>query len=141
MNLTKYITSLLCCLLISFISKSQDCTLNIGGEDDETIISVFQLNEEQQGKMEAWGRELQFKNKVLEDGMQKLLDTHPQSKPEDVVIMGEKYKKLKDEFVANSKEYDIKLLTLFNEKQYRRYVDLCREAFRRPLNRNSTIPE
>ena len=32
-----------------------------------------------------------------------------------------------------SEEYDKKLLSTFNERQYRRYVDLCSEVFRKPF--------
>ncbi len=40
---------------------------------------------------------------------------------------------LQQKIVATSKATDKKLLSTFNEKQYDRYLVLCNEAFRAPI--------
>ncbi|HMB64427.1 MAG TPA: hypothetical protein VKN36_15210 [Eudoraea sp.] len=110
-----------------------DCTLGLGGKDTEVLSQVFQLNDEQLNSMELLIGELQTGNKVLEDQIKELLNNHPQSTEEELITLAEKYKVLKDQMVAMSITYDRKLLGLFNERQYQRYVSLCKEAFRQPL--------
>jgi len=143
----KYYMSFFVALVLFHMSYSQlpDCTLGIGGKDTQVIVQVFQLNEEQLTKMEAWIGELEVENKLLEDQIQKLLADHPQQSHEDLATLAKKYKVLKDQLVAVSKKYDQKLLTLFNERQYQRYIDLCNEAIRQPMKtlvpiQNDTIP-
>lgn len=130
---------LFCVLLIAsfgcFNVQAQlpDCTLGLGGKDTEVLSQVFQLNDEQLNSMAHLIGELQSRNKVMEDQIKELLNNHPQSTEEELITLAEKYKVLKDQMVALSNTYDRKLLGLFNEKQYQRYVSLCKEAFRRPL--------
>lgn len=114
-------------------AQQQDCTLGIGGKDTETIVEVFQINEEQKTQMNTWIQELTEKNKVIEEEIKTLLENHPQSTQDDLITLAAKYKVLKDQIVSVSKMYDIKLLSIFNDKQYQRYVDLCREALRDPM--------
>ncbi|MDC6352508.1 hypothetical protein PP178_13185 [Zeaxanthinibacter sp. PT1] len=42
------------------MSQEQDCTLGIGGKDTSLIVQVFQLNKEQQLKLEEWSGEYQL---------------------------------------------------------------------------------
>ncbi len=117
----------------SFWGSAQDCTLDIGGKNSEILVKAFQLNEVQIQKMEAWSAELAVTNKAVEDDIQKLFDTHPQSTPEELTTLAEKYKTLQQKMVNASRETDKRLLTIFNELQYKRYLQLCTEAIRRPI--------
>ncbi|MGB5646525.1 MAG: hypothetical protein WBM55_05345 [Muriicola sp.] len=114
-------------------AQDRDCMLGLGGSATETIIQVFQLNKEQIEKMDEWTAELKVTNKAYQDEITQLFDTHPQSKTEDLEALATKYKVLKDQILANTKEYDKRLLQLFNPKQYERYLELCAVANRRPF--------
>ena len=115
------------------VSAQQNCTLGVGGKNTETISKVFQLNEEQQATMQELIGELEIKNKLIDDQIKKLFDEHPQSTQEELETLAKKYKVLQQKMVIISEEYDKKLLSTFNERQYRRYVDLCSEVFRKPF--------
>ncbi len=110
------------------------CALDIGGEDVEILIQIFQLNEEQQSLLETWRAELQVQTRVLEEEMKQLLATHPQSTEADLRNLARKYGLLKNQLLQLSAEYDQRLLGVFNEKQYKFYTELCREVMRIPLN-------
>ena len=84
--------------------------------------------------MEAWRAELQLKSRLIEDDIEQLLATHPQSTEADLRNLAKKYAGLKDNLLTISAEYDQRLLGVFNEKQYKFYTELCREARRTPLN-------
>ncbi|WP_298472715.1 hypothetical protein [uncultured Maribacter sp.] len=119
--------------LISFYGFSQDCTLDIGGGNTEVLISVFQLNANQVAKLEALQGEFKVKAKASQDEMDKLLEKHPQSSPEELTKLGEKYSVLEQNLVNLSRAADKEFLKIFNEKQYNRYLELCREAIRKPI--------
>jgi hypothetical protein len=120
-------------LVFSIEAQERDCMLGLGGSSTETIIQVFQLNKEQIEKMNEWIAELKESNKRSQDEITLLFDTHPQSKTEDLESLATKYKVLKDQVLANTKEYDRRLLALFNPKQYDRYLELCAAANRVPF--------
>lgn len=131
-----YLKAFLPVLFFSFftyVGSAQDCTLDIGGKNAEMVIKVFQLNESQIAQMEAWSAELAITNKAIEDDIQKMFDSEPQSSPEELTKLAEKYRALKSKMVLNSREADKKLLETFNEKQYERYLQLCNEAIRTPI--------
>ncbi|MEL6918539.1 MAG: hypothetical protein AAFO99_12505 [Bacteroidota bacterium] len=132
-----HISLLLVFGLLFVTGSAQECTLDIGGKNTETIIKIFQLNEEQIGKMEMWQGELDIKTKDIEDQIRQLMEKHPQKTPEDLTLFAKKYDALKDQMVNTSKAYDTKLIAIFNERQYQRYVDLCIEALRTPI----VVPE
>lgn len=120
------------------------CTLGMGGPDTGVITQVFQLNDKQISQMESWIGELGTQNKLIEDQIKVLFDTHPQATQAELTTMATKYKALKDQLVALSLSYDRKLLGILNERQYQRYVELCAEALRKPLtplNDESVVPE
>lgn len=127
-------------LFLCSISNAQDCTLGIGGRDAETIIQVFQLKVEQVEKMNELKSALELETSPLEEQIKQLLDTHPQSTPEELTELAEKFKVLESKIVQISRSYDQRLLALFNQKQFQRYVELCREAVRTPL-KIEPIPE
>ncbi|WP_298487711.1 Spy/CpxP family protein refolding chaperone [uncultured Maribacter sp.] len=116
-----------------FVGFSQDCTLNVGGGNVETIVSVFQLNAVQKSKLEDIKAAYSIEAKSLEEEIEKLLAEHPQSTPQELELLGNKYIALKNKLADKAQETDLKLLESFNEKQYNRYIDLCKEAYRKPF--------
>lgn len=119
--------------MYSYMANAQNCTLDIGGKNTETIIDVFQLNEAQIATMETLRGELAVETKSVEDQIEKLLAEHPQSSEEDLIKLADKYKVLQQKIVNASYESDKKLLSQFNPKQYERYLQLCKTAIRRPI--------
>ena len=119
----------------------RDCLLNIGGMDQTTIVQVFQLNDVQRDKLEVWSGELAIATAEKEASINELFDTHPQKTDKDLVSLAAKYAELKEDLVGITRQYDQKLLSLFNERQYERYSMLCSEAGRRPIPRLSKLPE
>ncbi len=132
MKYIKY-SSVLVILFSCYFSFSQDCTLNVGGSNEEIIISVFQLNSIQKNKLKTIKEAYSVDVKALEDEISKLMEDHPQSTPEDLEILGNKYIVLKNKLTEKSEETDLELLKIFNQKQYSRYVELCNEAYRKPF--------
>jgi hypothetical protein len=131
-----YLKAFVSVLFFSFFSlclSAQDCTLDIGGKNSETLIKVFQLNDVQVAQMETLSTELDLSNKALQEDIQKLFDSHPQSTPEELTTLADKYRVLQRKMVDASWEADKKLLTIFNERQYQRYLELCSEALRAPI--------
>ncbi|MEB8344661.1 hypothetical protein OO010_01270 [Flavobacteriaceae bacterium KMM 6898] len=119
---------------------AQECTLGIGGRDAETIIQVFQLNAEQVAKMDELRSALDLETSPMEEQIKKLLETHPQSTQEELTELAVKFKVLESKIVQISRSYDQRLLALFNQKQFQRYIELCHEAVRTPL-KIEPIPE
>ncbi len=114
-------------------AQVMECTLDIGGKNAESVAKIFQLNESQKSKMEELRAEYSLTYKAIEDEMQKLLDEHPQSTPEELTTMAGKYKVLQEKAVMASRQIDKLLLSTFNQRQYGLYLSLCHEAFRRPI--------
>ena len=113
-------------------SQSGECMLGIGGKDSETIIQVFQLSEEQIQKMEDWQAELAVANRAFQEEIDLLFNTHPQGTMEELEALATKYRKLKDLVMENARAYDIRMLKIFNPRQYERYLELCASAKRIP---------
>ena len=120
-------------LLSTFSGQAQECTLDIGGKNNNTIIDIFQLNGEQQAALTTLSAELEITQKSIEDEIQKLFSSHPQSTEAELITLSDKYKVLKEKMVNVSWESDKKLLETFNPKQYERYLSLCDEALRKPI--------
>lgn len=116
-----------------FTAQAQECTLDIGGKNHNTIIDIFQLNAEQQATMNTLRDDLQIAQLSIEEEIQKLFNSHPQSTQEELITLSDKYKVLKEKMVNVSWESDKKLLETFNPKQYERYLNLCGEALRKPI--------
>ncbi len=121
---------------VGCMAQSEDCTLGIGGKDSNVIIQVFQLSAEQKVQMEAWAAEFKIQTGEIKAQIQQLFDTHPQKSQEDLEKLSQKYKVLKDKLVESSRGFDKKLISLFNPRQYERYISLCNEAGRRPMLQN-----
>ncbi len=129
----KTINFFICFLAVAFFGQAQNCTLDIGGKNHTVIVDVFQLNSGQQAVMEVLRGELEIAQKEIEDEIQKLFETHPQSTETELITLADKYKILKEKMVSASWESDKKLLETFNQKQYERYLSLCYEALRDPI--------
>ena len=115
------------------VQAQQECSLGIGATESDTIIQIFQLKEEQITNLEEFKAALEIETGLLDEERKNLFENHPQSTPEDLTALGAKYKVLEERMKQVFKKYDLKLLALFNEKQYQRYVTLCQEVSRQPL--------
>lgn len=115
------------------IMAQEDCILGVGITKDETIIDVFQLSEEQAEQMINFSAELKYRNELLNNQAENILKRHPQSSAAELMVLAEKYNVIRDSMQRIQYMIDIKTLKLFNEKQYKRYLELCNEAFRQPF--------
>ncbi|MDL5512708.1 hypothetical protein QSE00_12840 [Arenibacter sp. M-2] len=123
-------------LIVGFCMSTQaqqECSLAIGATESDTIIQIFQLKDDQITNLEEFKAALEIETRLLDEERKNLFETHPQSTPEDLTALGAKYKVLEERMKQIFKKYDLKLLALFNEKQYQRYVALCQEVSRKPL--------
>lgn len=124
---------LLCFLSVTGLAAQQDCYLGIGGPDNETIAEVFQLDSLQLEQMANLGAELKFRNQLLAQRAEFLLDLHAQSSPEDLLVMSFEYRQVLDSMHTNMRLIDKKMLSLFNDQQYNMYIRLCNQAQSSPI--------
>ncbi len=124
-----------------FCFAQEECALGIGGENDEAIAEVFQLNEQQLEKLRNWSAELKVRNTLLKDQAKFLLKRNAQSSPEDLLSMSHKYRSLLDSMRQNVRMLDKRLLSIFNSKQYNLYMELCGQMMLRPIHLNRSVDE
>lgn len=135
-------TTLYFLLIFSFLGYSQEeCILGIGGRDDETIAAVFQLNELQLEKLKNWSAELKVRNEILKDQAKYLLKRHEASSPEALKSVAEKYQGLLDSMKQNVRILDRRLLSVFNDRQYDLYIELCDQVMLRPIHIDRSLDE
>lgn len=115
--------------------------MGIGGKDDKTIETVFELTEDQVEKMRNWGAELKFRNEVFEIRAKNLLKNHAQSSPEDLMKMSYEYKALLDSMQNNMKRLDQRMLGIFTNEQYNLYIMLCNQVYRSPIYAARSVNE
>ena len=120
---------------LSPMAYTQDCSLGIGSDNKGIITQIFQLNDEQSGKLEGWKAEMAIETKIIEEEIQFMFDNEPQSTPNELTVLATKYRVLQEKMVNTSMGYDRKLISIFNEKQYERYISLCQEASRKPITK------
>ena len=125
---------ILCVVFIQNITAQEDCILGVGVTDNETIISVFQLNEEQAEKLANLSAELKYRNELLNSQIENTRKKNPKSSEEDLMKLAKEYKIVMDSVGKIQRTIDKKVLSLFNKKQYNRYMNLCQEAFVRPIH-------
>ena len=118
-----------------------DCTLGVGGKDDEVIIEVFQLNDEQQENLKNWSAELKVRNMYLKDKAKSLLKKHQQSPPSALMEMSYQYQQILDSMRSNVRLIDRRLLGTFNQKQYDLYVELCGMISMSPMRVDNSVNE
>lgn len=133
-------------IVLSFVCSCQAiaqevCLLGVGGNDDNTIIEVFQLTEDQIDHMRNLGAELRYRNELLKNEAEVLLKKHSQSSPEDLLSMSIEYRTLVDSMKSNIRLIDKRLLLLFNDQQYNLYIQLCNTATLSPIFANRQINE
>ena len=121
--------------------SQQDCLLGIGGKDNETITEVFQLNEEQKEQLKNWSAELKVRNDILKDQAKYLMKQHEESSPEVLMTISTKYKGLLDSMKQNLRMLDARMLSVFNERQYNRYLKLCQQLTLRPIYVERSVDE
>lgn len=114
---------------------AQDCTLGVGYADNTTLGSVFQLNEQQKELLAQFSTASRIANKELEAKAFDLRENHPQKTPDQLLLFNQKYDSIKLQMAQQATLFDKKLITIFNEKQYARYQQLCAEVKRIPLQR------
>lgn len=129
-------------LILGLSGKAQmECMLGVGGPDEEIIAQVFQLNDEQREKLKNWGAELKVRNDILRDKADHLMKQNADSPPEVLVAISQKYQEIRDSMEQNVRMMDKRLLAIFNERQYKRYVELCSELSLRPIHVNRPMDE
>lgn len=129
-------------LILAFQGRAQlDCMLGVGGPDGETMAEVFQLNEEQRERLRNWSAELKYRNALLRDQAEFLLKRNGTSPPEELLKVSVQYRALLDSMQQNILMMDGRMLALFNDRQYQRYLLLCRELSLRPIPRNRSMDE
>lgn len=121
--------------------SQEDCFLGIGGKDDETITTVFELTEDQVEQMRNWGAELKFRNEVFEMRAKRLLETHAESSPEELMKMSKQYKALLDSIYNNMRMLDRRMLGTFTTDQYNLYIMLCNQVYRSPMYATRSVNE
>src|SRR5690606_15256809 len=115
--------------------------LGVGGPDGETIVEVFQLNEQQQEKLRNWSAELKIRNGLLRDKAETLIAKHRESDPEELLKVSGQYKAIQDSMLENVRMMDKRLLSILNDRQYRRYTELCGLLGQRPVHINRSVDE
>ncbi len=132
MNIKQLVLVLFICFL-GFKAQSQVCILDIGNSNSDKIIENFQLKDEQLTLLKTLKEDLKKEMDVLEKQQKDLFENHPQSTPDELMVLGQKHKVIEDKMFAVTVKYDQKLISVFNEKQYERYVLLCNTAGRTPI--------
>ncbi|WP_285653084.1 hypothetical protein [Allomuricauda sp. NBRC 101325] len=128
--------------LITQMGHAQmECMLGVGGKDDDTIVKVFELSEEQQKSLRNWSAELKVRNDILKDKARFLMKKNEESSPEVLMTVSGQYSTLMDSMKQNVRMMDKRLLNLFNEVQYERYLKLCEQMTLRPIYINRLLNE
>ncbi len=120
--------------LLSSNANAQKCILAISSENGQSAVEVFQLNEDQKKAFEIFKNEFKSEIDIQERQIKELLASHPQSNPDELLELAKKHEVLEEKMLETTIKYDVKLISLFNKKQYERYVLLCETANRAPLS-------
>lgn len=133
----KYATTLFLTVLSVLLgSKSfaqADCILGIGVTSDSALIKVFQLKDSQVEKLISYSEEVKYRQEILDNKLENIQESHPQSTVSELSKLATEYSSIMDSMALVQIMVDKRLLSLFNEKQYTLYRNLCREASRSPL--------
>lgn len=115
------------------LNAQADCVLGVGVTSDSVLISVFQLNPMQSQQLEKFNAELKYRHEILENKLENVRKRHPQSTVSDLSKLAGEYTSIMDSMTLVQTMIDKRLLTVFNEKQYNLYRNLCREVSRSPF--------
>ena len=132
---------LLCLLSVGGLSAQQDCYLGVGGPDDQTITEVFRLDSLQREQLANLGAELKFRNQLLAQRAEYLLELHAQSSPEDLLVMSFEYRQVLDSMHSNMRLIDKKLLSLFNDHSTTCISDSAIRPKAVPFTRQELLPD
>ncbi|RDY60957.1 hypothetical protein DX873_01910 [Flagellimonas nanhaiensis] len=121
--------------------SQEDCQLGVGGQDDQVIMEVFQLNDNQKDKLKSWSAELKVRNDILKDRAKHLLKRHEGSSPEVLMTFSKQYKDILDSMKQNALMMDRRLLSTLNAKQYNLYLELCSQLTLRPMYVDRSVDE
>ncbi|MDX1327509.1 MAG: hypothetical protein R3299_07355 [Arenibacter sp.] len=119
----------------SSLMAQKECSLGIGVSNMDTVEQVFQLNAAQKEQLQTFHEAVGVETKLLEEERKELFKSHPQTTPEDFETLEAKRLALENKVKAVFTKYDRKFLALLNEKQYQRYLALCREVERQPIKK------
>ncbi len=133
--ISKKILFFITIFIASWPTHAQICILDLGSKYSEQIKQVFQLKEAQITAIDQFKVQLNKEITILQAKVKSLLETHPQSNPDELLVLAKKHKELEDQMFDATVLYDQKLISLFNEKQYERYVLLCNEAKRTAITK------
>ena len=129
----KYLFTILVAGLCTINANAQACILDIGSNNIESITSIFQLNKEQLTALDDLKLALKEERDAQELEVKNLLENHPQSTQDELLILAKKHKEIEERMFETTIKYDQKLISLFNAKQYERYILLCNSANRAPI--------
>ncbi|NKI32962.1 hypothetical protein [Croceivirga thetidis] len=135
------ITPILFFLFSISVTAQEDCFLGVGGNDDQTIAEVFNLNEEQIRNLKNWGAELKYRNEIFVIRAEYLLKNHPNSSHEDLLKMSYIYRGHLDSMRGNLRMIDKRMLGTFNNEQYNLYIQLCNSVLLSPIFANRSESE
>ncbi len=120
-------------LFSSEMFAQADCILGVGGATDSVLIDVFQLNPSQIDKLISYSEEIKYRQEILDTKLDNIRKRHPQSNASELSKLAIEYTVIIDSMALVQVMIDKRLLSLFNEKQYNLYRNLCREASRSPF--------
>lgn len=130
--LKKLFLGVLFILFSTTLMAQEDCILGVGFTDDAILIDVFQMSEMQQKQLADFKGELKHRNELLNAQLEDIATRHPQSTVEELTELAGKYNGIMDSMRLVQATIDKRVLATFNQKQYDRYLSLCKEANRTP---------
>ncbi|WP_419214171.1 hypothetical protein ACNR9Q_08470 [Maribacter sp. X9] len=125
--------------MVTNVMAQADCILGVGVTNDTVISEVFQLNTFQREKLVNFSSEVKYRNELLNNELDNVMNRHPQSTVAELGQLADKYKRVMDSMERVQSMIDKRMLTLFNPKQYELYRSLCKEASRSPFIVTPTI--
>lgn|SRR6056297_376476 len=120
-------------VITSKVVAQSDCVLGIGITNDSILVDVFQLNTLQLENLADFSAELKYRNEILENTLVNIRKRHPQGTVPELSKLADEYNAVIDSMASVQAMIDKKMLSLFNEKQYTLYRNLCLEASRSPF--------
>ena len=115
------------------LTAQSDCILGVGVVNDSVLIEIFQLNPKQSKELVNYSAEIKYRNEILDNKLANIRKRHPQSSVQELSNLATAYNVIMDSMHLVQAMVDKRLLTLFNQKQYSLYRNLCLEASRSPF--------
>ncbi|MFD0796953.1 hypothetical protein ACFQZJ_05745 [Maribacter chungangensis] len=128
-----FLTVLFVMLFLYKSNAQADCVLGVGVVNDSVLTAVFQLNPQQSEKLASFSAELKYRNEILDNTLANIRKRHPQSTVQELSDLAKEYNVMMDSIHSVQTMIEKRLLTLFNQKQYTLYRNLCLEASRSPF--------